>query len=62
MHEGELVPEKRCTLRSGYFFLAGKMRYVATCARPCTFLAWGEQPFDILYERSEDDPRLRASR
>ena|SRR5438105_4983343 len=48
--------------QGGYFFLPGKMRYVATCAQPCTFLAWGEQPFDILYERAEDDPRLRASR
>lgn len=46
----------------GYFFLPGAMRYVARCAKPCTFLAWGEKPFDILYQRPEDDPRSRASR
>ena len=44
----------------GYFFLPGQMRYVATCARPCTFLVWGEKPFDILYADPKDDPRKQA--
>lgn len=46
----------------GYFFLPGQMRYIARCAKPCTFLAWGEKPFDILYADPKDDPRQRASR
>ena len=44
----------------GYFFLPGQMRYVAKCARPCTFLAWGEKPFDILYADPKDDPRKQT--
>ena len=47
--------------QGGYFFLPGEMRYVARCAEPCTFLAWGEKPFDILYANPKDDPRIRAA-
>jgi len=47
--------------QGGYFFLPGMMRYVARCAEPCTFLAWGEKPFDILYADPKDDPRIRAA-
>jgi hypothetical protein len=45
----------------GYFFLPGGMRYVAKCAAPCTFLAWGEKPFDIIYAEPKDDPRLKQA-
>jgi hypothetical protein len=45
----------------GYFFLPGAMRYVARCAAKCTFLAWGEKPFDILYANPKDDPRLKQA-
>ncbi len=39
---------------------SGQMRYVAKCARPCTFLAWGEKPLDILYADPKDDPRKQT--
>jgi len=44
--------------QGGYFFLPGSMRYVAECEHACTFLAWGEKPFDIYYLEPNDDPRL----
>ncbi len=65
MTQGAMViePEQSTAQRieqGGYFFLPGKMRYVAKCAQPCTFLAWGERPFDIIYADPKDDPRLQA--
>lgn len=46
--------------QGGYFFLPGLLRYVAKCAQPCTFLAWGEKQFDIFYADPKDDPRLQS--
>lgn len=65
MTEGSMViePEQGAGQRieqGGYFFLPGAMRYVAKCAQACTFLAWGEKPFDIIYADAKDDPRLQA--
>lgn len=48
--------------QGGYFFLPGQLNYVARCEKPCTFLAWGEKPFDIIYADAKDDPRKRAER
>ena len=45
----------------GFFSLPAKMKYVAQCAQECVFLAWGDKPFDILYENPNDDPRNSAS-
>ena len=41
----------------GFFSLPARMKYVAQCAQECVFLAWGDKPFDILYENLSDDPR-----
>ena len=41
----------------GFFSLPAKMKYTARCTQECVFLAWGDQPFDILYENPNDDPR-----
>ncbi len=46
--------------QGGYFLLPARMRYVAKCAASCTFLAWGEKPFDIFYANPKDDPRQQA--
>jgi len=64
MTQGAMVIEAegapaRTIEQGGYFFLPGQMRYVAKCALPCTFLAWGEKPFDIHYSDPKDDPRLK---
>ena len=66
MTQGAMVIEAegapaRTIPQGGYFFLPGQMRYVAKCALTCTFLAWGEKPFDILYANPKDDPRIRAA-
>lgn len=65
MTEGSMVIETQPGAaerieQGGYFFLPGAMRYVAKCVEACTFLAWGEKPFDILYANPKDDPRLQA--
>lgn len=64
MTEGAMVIETAAGSQrieqGGYFFLPAAMRYVAKCAEPCIFLAWGEKAFDILYADSKDDPRLQA--
>ena len=44
--------------QGGYFFLPAKMAYTAQCEKGCTFLAYGAQPFDIIYSDAKDDPRL----
>jgi hypothetical protein len=41
--------------------LPGLVHYAAKCAQPCTFLAWGEKPFDILYADPKDDPRSQQA-
>ncbi len=65
MTEGSMVIEPqqgtaRRIEQGGYFFLPGQMRYVAKCAEACTFLGWGEKPFDIIYDNPKDDPRLQV--
>ncbi len=64
MTEGAMVIETEAGSQriepGGYFFLPAAMRYVAKCGQPCTFLAWGEKPFDILYADPKDDPRQQA--
>ena len=41
----------------GFFTLPGKMKYVAYTPDECVFIAYGENPFDIIYVNPGDDPR-----
>jgi len=43
--------------KGGFFSLPAKMKYVASCAQECVFLAWGDKPFDIFYQDPNSDPR-----
>ncbi|MDE1852644.1 MAG: hypothetical protein KGI38_02720 [Thaumarchaeota archaeon] len=43
--------------RGGFFFLPGKLKYIADCREECVFLAYGYEPFDIFYLNKDDDPR-----
>jgi hypothetical protein len=43
--------------QGGLFTLPAKMKYVAYSSKGCIFLVHGEQPFDIFYVNSKDDPR-----
>lgn len=46
--------------RQGFIDIPAQLRYMAACPEGCTFLAHGVMPFDIHYERAEDDPRLSS--
>ena len=46
------------TINEGDFLsLPAKMKYVAYTPQQCIFLVHGEEPFDIFYVNSNDDPR-----